>query len=171
RAVIGRRRNLAPVDFEQAFLIHRTLASLTDPHGGERTLAPSRTMRPPSLILRDARKSALRRMRESHYPRARSRRPFSLLQSRFFSLSRLSCSFLPFATASNSLARPRSLKYSFSGISVMPSRSTAPISLLICFRCSNNLRGRFGSWLKRLACRYSGILALISQISPSLESA
>ena len=44
------------------------------------------------------------------YPRARSRRPFSLLQSRFFSVSRLSCSFLPFATASNSLARPRSLK-------------------------------------------------------------
>jgi len=31
-------------------------------------------------------------------------------QSRFFSLSRLSCSFLPFATASSSLARPRSLK-------------------------------------------------------------
>ena len=46
----------------------------------------------------------------NNYPRARSRRPFSLLQSRFFSLSRLSCSFLPFATASKSLARPRSLK-------------------------------------------------------------
>ena len=44
------------------------------------------------------------------YPRARSRRPFSLPQSRFFSLSRLSCSFLPLATASSSLARPRSLK-------------------------------------------------------------
>src|SRR3954467_4481399 len=78
----------------------------------------------------------------SRYPLARIRRPFSRLQSRFFSDSRLSCSFLPLATASKSLARPRSLKYSLSGISVMPSRSTAPISLLICFLCSSNLRGR-----------------------------
>ena len=32
-------------------------------------------------------------------------------------------------------------------------------------------RGRFGSWLKRLAWRYSGMLALISHSSPFLESA
>src|SRR5436853_7896624 len=84
-------------------------------------------------------------------PLARNNRPFSRDQSRFFSLSRLSCSFLPLAIASSSLARPRSLKYSFKGISVMPSRSTAPINLLICFLCSSSFRGRLGSWLKRLA--------------------
>jgi len=33
----------------------------------------------------------------------------------------------------------------------MPSRSTAPISLLICFLCSSSLRGpAFGSWLKTI---------------------
>src|SRR6202007_159188 len=106
-----------------------------------------------------------------HHPRARNSRPFSRPQSRFFSVSRLSCSFLPLATASRSFARPRSLKYSLSGISVIPSRSTAPINLLICFLCSSSFRGRLGSWLKRLACRYSGMLALISHISPFLESA
>ena len=39
-----------------------------------------------------------------------SRRPFSRAQSRAFSVSRLSCSFLPRARASSSLARPCSLK-------------------------------------------------------------
>src|SRR6266404_2052214 len=173
RTIVVRRRNLVPIDSEQVSLVHGTSLSIqqiqTSWRGG--AFAPTRTMKPRGLIHRDARKGALLRMREPPYPRARSRRPFSLLQSRFFSLSRLSCSFLPFATASRSLARPRSLKQSFSGISVMPSRSTAPISLLICFLCSNSLRGRFGSWLKRLACRYSGILALISQISPFFVSA
>ena len=44
------------------------------------------------------------------YPLARSSRPRSRSQLRFFSVSRLSCSFLPRASASSSLARPLSLK-------------------------------------------------------------
>src|SRR6266496_1241320 len=51
------------------------------------------------------------------------RRPFSLSQLRFFSVSRLSCSFLPRATASSTFARPRSLKQIFSGTMVMPPRA------------------------------------------------
>src|SRR5262249_52905367 len=46
----------------------------------------------------------------SDYPLARSSRPRSRSQLRFFSVSRLSCSFLPRASASSSLARPLSLK-------------------------------------------------------------
>src|SRR6267143_5384275 len=162
--IVRRRRDLAPVDLKQIFLVHcGILLTFAVIARSEATKQSSLFTRPldcfPALAMTDT------------YPLARSRRPFSRDQSRFFSLSRLSCSFLPLATASSSLARPRSLKYSFSGISVMPSRSTAPISLLICFLCSSSLRGRFGSWLKRLACRYSGILALISQISPPLVSA
>jgi hypothetical protein len=41
---------------------------------------------------------------------ARSSRPRSRSQLRFLSVSRLSCSFLPRARASSSLARPFSLK-------------------------------------------------------------
>src|ERR1700730_2805184 len=72
-------------------------------------------------------------------------------------VSRLSCNFLPRATASSSLARPLGLKYSFSGTSVMPSRSTAPLSLLISRLWSRSLRGRRGRRLKRLCWRYSGM--------------
>ena len=43
-------------------------------------------------------------------PLARSNRPRSRSQLRFFSVSRLSCSFLPRASASSTLARPLSLK-------------------------------------------------------------
>ncbi len=43
-------------------------------------------------------------------PLARSSRPRSRSQLRFFSVSRLSCSFLPRASASSILARPFSLK-------------------------------------------------------------
>ena len=45
-----------------------------------------------------------------HQPLSRIRRAFSRFQSRFFSVSRLSCSFLPCARASFSLAMPRRLK-------------------------------------------------------------
>ena len=78
-AVVGRRRDFAPVDVEQVSLVHGL---------------------PFSQFSWDP----------CPYPRARIRRPFSRPQSRFFSVSRLSCSFLPLATASSSLARPRSLK-------------------------------------------------------------
>src|SRR5579883_63272 len=105
------------------------------------------------------------------HPLSRISRPFSRSQVRFFSVSRLSCSFLPRASATSTLARPLSLKYIFSGTIVMPSRSTPPASLSIWRRCSSSLRGRFGAWLKRLACTYSGMLALTSQISPSRVSA
>ena len=44
------------------------------------------------------------------YSFCRIRRPRSRCQSRFFSVSRLSCSFLPRASAISTLARPRLLK-------------------------------------------------------------
>ena len=44
------------------------------------------------------------------YPLSRISRPFSRFQSRFFSTSRLSCSFLPRPSAIWILARPRALK-------------------------------------------------------------
>ena len=47
------------------------------------------------------------------YPFTRIRRLFSRFQSRFLSVSRLSWSFLPLATATSTFARPRSLKYIF----------------------------------------------------------
>ena len=43
-------------------------------------------------------------------PFSRISRPFSRSQDRFFSVSRLSCSFLPRATAISTFARPLSLK-------------------------------------------------------------
>src|SRR3990170_7890471 len=43
-------------------------------------------------------------------PLSRMRRPFWRSQSRFFSVSRLSCSFLPLARPSSTLAIPRALK-------------------------------------------------------------
>ena len=48
----------------------------------------------------------LQKQRLPAYPRSFSSRPFSRDQSRCFSVSRLSCSFLPRPTASSSLARP-----------------------------------------------------------------
>src|SRR5262249_47279387 len=38
-------------------------------------------------------------------------------------------------------------------------------------RCRRSLRTRLGAWLKRPPCRYFGILALTSQISPPRGSA
>src|SRR5262249_21444102 len=51
----------------------------------------------------------------SDYPFARNSRPRSRSPLRLFSVSRLSCSFLPRASASSSLARPFSLKNSVIG--------------------------------------------------------
>src|ERR1041385_875360 len=48
--------------------------------------------------------------RAPRQPVCLSNRPFSRCQSRFFAVSRLSCSFLPRASASSTLARPFSLK-------------------------------------------------------------
>src|SRR6266403_2211350 len=118
RTIVGRRRNLAPVDFEQVSLVHGTIlhrSSLRGALATKQSIFVCGTMdcfAEPVIGRRSAptRWLANTDMYGHGYPRARSRRPFSLLQSRFFSLSRLSCSFLPFATASKSLARPRSLK-------------------------------------------------------------
>src|SRR3954468_20970153 len=49
------------------------------------------------------RRLAGERARGAIQPFARSNRPFSRAQSRFFSVSRLSCSFLPLASASSTL--------------------------------------------------------------------
>ena len=61
----------------------------------------------PSIMSSDRDRFDTRAMRsprhEDLYPRARIRRPSSRPQSRFFSVSRLSCSFLPLAIASSEL--------------------------------------------------------------------
>jgi hypothetical protein len=64
---------------------------------------------------RDVRRHAARSRGHSDrksapYPFCLNNRPFSRSQSLFFSVSRLSCSFLPLASASSTLARPFSLK-------------------------------------------------------------
>src|SRR5271154_228611 len=98
RAVVQWRRNLAPVDFQQIGLNHFTFLKAANSEWRiEAELAEDFPICHSLFPL-------------PVYPLARRRRPFSRPQSRFFSLSRLSCSFLPFATASSSLARPRSLK-------------------------------------------------------------
>jgi 1-deoxy-D-xylulose-5-phosphate synthase len=52
------------------------------------------------------------------------------------------------------------------GTMVLPARSTSWDSLDNCLRDTRSLRRRRSSWLKRLACRYSGMWALISHSSP-----
>src|SRR5262249_39629289 len=109
--------------------------------------------------------------RHSRHPLSRSRRPFSRSQLRFFSVSRLSWSFLPRPSAISTLARPFSLKNIFSGTIVMPARSRAGAGLSIGRGGRKSLRGRLGVWLKGLAGRYWGMWALTSHISPFLASA
>src|SRR5215207_7022526 len=92
-----------------------------------------------------------------HQPFSRIKRARSRSQERCFSVSRLSCSFLPRPRPSSTFARPRSLKYILSGMTEKPSRCVAPISLLIWRLCSSSRRGRRVSWLKRFACKYSGM--------------
>src|SRR4051794_1518735 len=94
-----------------------------------------------------------------------SSRCCSRFQSRSFIVSRLSCTFLPRASASSTLALPLPLKYIDNGTSVSPWRVTAPCSLAISRPLSNSLRCRLGSWLSRLPWLYSGMWLLISQIS------
>ena len=78
---------------------------------------------------------------------------------------RLSNSFLPRASAISALTRP-SLKYRLSGTIVYPLASMPRASLVICSRCSSNLRLRLGAWLFHVPFRYSGMFAPSSHISP-----
>ena len=89
-------------------------------------------------------------------------RDFSRCQSRFFSVSRLSCELLA--------ARQRDLDLGEAAIveidlerhdrhALALDRTGEPARSR--FLCSSSLRGRRVSWLKRLACRYSGMWALI----------
>src|SRR6516225_3952423 len=98
-----------------------------------------------------------RREVRSHnaHPLSRSRRPFWRCQSRFFSVSRLSWIFLPRASASSTLAMPRTLKYIFSGTSVMLCLWIAPSRRAISRARSRSLRGRVGACPLREACAYS----------------
>ena len=78
-------------------------------------------------------------------------------QSRCFSVSRLSCSFLPRATASSELGPALVVEIDLQRhhASCLRARRSAP-SFAISRLLSSSLRRRRGSWLKRLACRYSG---------------
>src|SRR5690242_5351077 len=79
------------------------------------------------------------------YPLARISRALSRCQSRCFSVSRLSWSFLPLATPSRIFAIPLGLKYRRKGMSVMPSRRIAMESRFASFLCTRSFRVRFGS--------------------------
>src|SRR5690606_15140319 len=63
-----------------------------------------------AVVERDMLRHRLLPGRWGPQPRSRSTRAFSRSQVRCFSVSRLSCSFLPRARPSSTLARPRSLK-------------------------------------------------------------
>src|SRR5580704_12458730 len=90
--------------------------------------------------------------------------------SRLRSDSRLSCSFLPLATANSSLMRPF-LRYILVGISVSPFSRVFSNSLSISWRCSSSLRRRVGSWFSRFPWEYWLICALSSQASFPATSA
>src|SRR5258708_34763380 len=86
--------------------------------------------------------------------RCDSARRISRLASAFFFASRLSCSCLPCAMASSTLARP-SLKYMRIGTSVNPCCEALPANLASSRQCRNSLRGRLGLWFMRLPISYS----------------
>src|SRR5882762_9252321 len=108
RTVVGRRRDFAPVNFKQISLVHRSFPrrpTHSDLMVRRRPCAVS-NHEATGLILRDAREERappaitakpLRRDEGNHLSPRPQQAPLSLPQSRFFSLSRLSCSFLPFA--------------------------------------------------------------------------
>src|ERR1700679_3810324 len=80
-----------------------------------------------------------------NYPLSRISLALSRCQSRCFSVSRLSCNFLPLATPSSSLAMPLGLKYILSGIRVIPSRNAATDNLAISDLRTKSFRVRLGS--------------------------
>ncbi len=77
------------------------------------------------------------------------------------SVSRLSQSCLPLASASSTFTLPF-LKYIRVGMSVSPLCCVLPISLRISSLCMSSLRVRSGAWLKMLPCSYGPMWQLSS---------